>query len=182
MSCAITTGRSLPCKDSIGGLKSVYFVQYEDIDVADITYDSVNTDAIDTIVSTGSVTAYKYDLKGVSTFEQTITASRENGTTFFEQVLNLTFTKLDKATHKELKLLAWGRPRVLVEDYNGNVFLMGLEHGAEVTGGTIVTGAAMGDLSGYTLTLTAQEKAPANFLDGTIASANFAVSSAQINA
>ena len=59
---------------------------------------------------------------------------------------------------------------------------MGLEHGAEVTGGTIVTGAAMGDLSGYTLTLTSQEKAPANFLDGTIASANFAVSSSQINA
>jgi len=46
----------------------------------------------------------------------------------------------------------------------GNVFVMGLEHGAEVTGGTIVTGAAMGDLSGYTLTLSAQELKPANFV------------------
>lgn len=182
MSCAISTGRSLPCKDSMGGLKAAYFVPYESINVADIDFDNVNTDVIDTIVSTGSVTCYKYDLKGGSSFEQAINSSRENGTTFFEQTLNLTFTKLDKATHKELKLLAWGRPRVLVEDYNGNVFLMGLEHGAEVTGGTIVTGAAMGDLSGYTLTLVAQEKAPANFLDGTIASANFAVSSSQINA
>ena len=35
----------------------------------------------------------------------------------------------------------------------------------EVTGGTIVTGTAMGDMSGYTLTLTGMEKAPANFLD-----------------
>jgi hypothetical protein len=182
MSCAISTGRALSCKDSIGGLKAVYFVNYEDIDVADITYDVTNTDVIDTIVSTGSVTAYKYDLKGASTFEQAVTSSRENGTTFFEQTLNLTFTKLDKATHKQLKLIAWGRPRVLVEDYNGNVFLMGLEHGAEVSGGTIVSGAAMGDLSGYTLTLTAQEKAPANFLDGTLASANFAVSATQIQA
>ena len=42
------------------------------------------------------------------------------------------------------------RPHVAVEDYNGNVFIMGLENGAEVTGGTIVTGAAMADLSGYT--------------------------------
>jgi len=41
---------------------------------------------------------------------------------------------------------------------------MGVEHGADVSGGTIVTGAAMGDLSGYTLTLTAMEKAPANFI------------------
>ena len=43
---------------------------------------------------------------------------------------------------------------------------MGNEHGAEVTGGTIVTGAAMSDLSGYTLTLSAQEQVPANFLEG----------------
>ena len=46
--------------------------------------------------------------------------------------------------------------------------MMGLEYGAEVTGGSIVTGTAMGDLSGYTLTLTAQEKLPANFVDATI--------------
>ena len=51
-----------------------------------------------------------------------------------------------------------------VEDYNGNVFMMGLSHGADVNGGTIVTGAAMADLSGYTLTLNAQELEPANFI------------------
>ena len=116
----------------------------------------------------GTPTAYQYDVKGNSSFEQTITSSRENGTTFFEQTLNLTFTKLDKATHKELKLMAYGRPHVFVEDYNGNIFVMGLLHGAEVTGGTIVTGAAMGDLSGYTLTLSAQEQVPANFIASAI--------------
>ena len=73
--------------------------------------------------------------------------------------------KLTKEDNKELKLLAYGRPHVAVEDYNGNVFMMGLEHGAEVTGGTVSTGAAMGDLSGYTLTMAATELAPANFMD-----------------
>lgn len=77
--------------------------------------------------------------------------------------------------------MAYGRPHVFVEDYNGNVFVMGLEHGAEVTGGTVVTGAAMGDLSGYTLTLTAQEKVPANFLDTTLSAAGVSVSATQIN-
>ena len=38
----------------------------------------------------------------------------------------------------------------------------------------IVTGAAMGDLSGYTLTLTAQEVLPANFLEGATAANPFA--------
>ena len=108
----------------------------------------------------------KYEIKGNSSFEQNITSSRENGTTFFEQTLNLTLTKLTVQDHKELKLLSFGRPHVVVQDYNGNAFLMGAEHGADVSGGTMVTGAAMGDLSGYTLTLTGMEQVPANFLSG----------------
>ena len=177
MACDLTTGRAVPCKDVVGGIKAVYFTDYGDLGA--ITYDVTNTDAIDSFA--GTPTAYEYDVKGNSSFEQTITSSRENGTTFFEQTLNLTFTKLDKATHKELKLMAYGRPHVFVEDYNGNIFVMGLLHGAEVTGGTIVTGAAMGDLSGYTLTLSAQEQVPANFLDATLASAGVTVSGTQIN-
>lgn len=51
---------------------------------------------------------------------------------------------------------------------------MGVDHGCEVTGGTIVTGGAMGDLSGYTLTLNAQETLPANFLEGATAANPFA--------
>ena len=160
MACDLTKGRIEPCKDVVGGIKNVYFIDFGDIT---ITYDSINTDVVDDL---GAVTAYKYELKGNSSFEQTVNASRENGTVFYEQTLNLTLKKLSVADNKELKLLAYGRPHVVVQDYNGNAFLMGAINGADVSGGTIVTGAAMGDLSGYTLTFTGQEKTPANFLDG----------------
>lgn len=159
MACNLTVGRAVPCKDVVGGIKAVYFVNYG----ASATYDSTNTDVIDDL---GTITAFQYDLKGGSSFEQAITSSRENGTTFFEQTLNLTLTKLSKEDHKEIKLLSYGRPHVIIHDYNGNAFVMGVEHGAEVTGGSIVTGAGMGDMSGYTLTLSAQEQLPANFLEG----------------
>jgi len=159
MACDLTRGRKEPCKDVVGGLKAVYFTDYGDYGTVTQTSDEI-TDM------DGTFTAYKYELKGNSSFEQTITSSRENGTTFFDQTLNLTLKKLSKEDNAEIKLLAYGRPHVAVEDYNGNVFVMGLEHGAEVTGGTIVTGAAMGDLSGYTLTLNAQELKPANFVSG----------------
>jgi hypothetical protein len=157
MACDLTLGRKEPCKDSVGGLRAVYFTDFGDLGTVTKTDDEI-TDL------SGTFTAFKYELKGNSSFEQAITANRENGTTFFEQTLNLTFKKLTKEDNKELKLLAFGRPHVAVEDYNGNVFLMGLEHGADVSGGTIVTGAAMGDLSGYTLTLTGMEREPANFV------------------
>jgi hypothetical protein len=164
MSCTLTLGRKEPCKDSVGGIKSVSFINFG----TTITYDSTDEDVVDDIqlVGGGAVTAFKYEVKGNSSFEQTITSSRENGTTFFEQTLNLTLHKLTVQDHKELKLLSFGRPHVVVQDYNGNAFLMGAEHGADVSGGTIVTGAAMGDLSGYTLTLTGMEQVPANFLEG----------------
>ena len=171
MACDISLGRNEVCKDSVGGLKAVYFVNYGDMGA--ITYDTTNTDVIDAVA--GTPDAYKYELKGASTFTQNINSSREAGTTFFEQVLELTFKKLTVKDHKELKLMSYGRPNVIVEDNNGNFFLAGLEHGMDVTGGTVVTGGAMGDLSGYTITLTGQEKVPANFLGDTLTAVGFTV-------
>ncbi len=55
------------------------------------------------------------------------------------------------------------------------MFLAGLDHGMDVTGGTIVTGGAMGDLSGYTLTLTGMEAVPANFISDNLTDAGFTV-------
>ena len=157
MACDLTLGRKEPCKDVVGGIKAVYFTDFGDFGSVTLTDDEI-TDM------TGTFTAFKYEVKGNSSLEQTVNASRENGTVFYEQTLNLTLKKLSKEDNKELKLLAYGRPHVAVEDYNGNVMVVGLEHGADVSGGTIVTGAAMGDLSGYTLTLTGMETTPANFM------------------
>jgi len=163
MACDLSLGRKEPCKDVVGGIKAVYFADYGDFST--IVYDTTDKDVVDTL---GTFTCLQYDVKGNSSFEQNITSSRENGTTFFEQTLNLTLHKLTKEDNKELKLMAYGRPHILVEDYNSNVFVMGLENGADVSGGTIVTGAAMGDLSGYTLTFTGMEKLPANFLQNVV--------------
>ena len=160
MSCDISAGRTLPCKDQVGGLKNVYFANYGAI--------SVTLSADDSIAATESTgdAFFQYELKGNSSLTQNIQTSRDNGTTAFEQVLELTLPKLSAADNQAVKLLAFGRPHIVVEDYNGNFFLVGREHGADVTGGTVVTGAAMGDLSGYTLTFTGMERLPANSIDG----------------
>ncbi len=178
MACTLTTGRKEPCKDSVGGLTKVYFGDFDIFDIDDVTYES-SSSAISGITSTG--TLYVYDLKGTSSFEQTITSSRENGTTFYDQTLTLQFKKLDKATHDEIALLATSRPKLFVEDNNGNIFVGGLEYGMDCNGGTVVTGSGMGDLSGYTLTMQGMEKKPANFYEGTL-STDFTISTTQIDA
>lgn len=168
MACDLTLGRKEPCKDVVGGIKNLYFVNYGDLGTVSIT-DDVSGESITNITGytgdvAGDLTCYKYEVKGNSSLEQTVNSSRENGTTFYEQTLNLTLKKLSKLDNKQLKLMAYGRPHVVVEDYNSNFMMVGLEHGADVSGGTVVTGAAMGDLSGYTLTLTGMETKPAVFM------------------
>lgn len=166
MACDLTQGRKAPCKDVVGGITAVYFADFGDLGTATLASGEITDFSTD-------FTVFKYELKGSSSFEQSINSSRENGTTFFEQTLNITLPKLTKEDHNEIKLLAYGRPQIFVQDYNDNLFAVGLEHGAEVTGGTIVTGAAMGDLSGYTLTFTGQEVLPAQFIDGATAASPF---------
>ncbi|MDB4299364.1 hypothetical protein N9931_00425 [bacterium] len=165
MACLLTSGRALPCKNSVGGLKAVYFADYGTL--GDVTLVGGEITAI-----AGTPDFFKYDIKGSSSLETAITSSRENGTTFYTQTLNLTLTTLDKATQEEIKLLSVSRPHIAVEDYNGNFFLVGLEHGAEVTGGSIASGASMADASSFSLTFEAMEKSPANFTVSTVVTAN----------
>ncbi len=159
MACDLTQGRKLPCKDVIGGIVRAWFVDFGDLGTVTKTDDEI-TDL------SGTFTCFQYDLKGTNSLETAITSSRENGTTFFEETLTLTLPKLSKEDNKELKLMAYGRPHIAVEDRNGNFMLCGLEHGMDVSGGTIATGTAFGDMSGYTLTLAGQELGPANFISG----------------
>jgi hypothetical protein len=167
MACDLTRGRKEPCLDAVGGIKAVYFTDFGDLG----TITKIDEEITDL---SGTFTAFKYELKGTNSFEQTINSSRENGTTFFEQTLSITLKKLSKEDHKEVKLLAYGRPHIAVEDYNGNVFLMGEKNGSDLTGASIVSGTALGDLNGYTLSFTAQESSPAAFLDAPTAADPYA--------
>jgi hypothetical protein len=162
MACDLTLGFLEACKDKVGGINNIYLINYDDLVIGDVGYNATDTDVITTLGA--DVPAFKYELKAATnTFEQTVNSSRDNGTTFFEQTLNIVLKGMSKEKNKELKLLAYGRPVVLIEDNNGNLLLAGLEHGMDVSGGTFATGGAMGDLNGYSLTLSGMEKVPANF-------------------
>ena len=167
MPCNISAGRLEGCKDSVGGLTAVYFVNFGEMGELTITDETI------TGIAATTPDAYKYDLRGTSTFEQALTSSRDNGTTFAEQTLTVSLKKQDSTTHKEVKLLAYGRPHVIIEDNNGNLFVMGEEYGAEMTA-SASSGAAMGDKSGYELSFVAMEKGFAKFYTGVVAT-DFAI-------
>ena len=162
MPCDITLGRAVQCKDSLGGLRAVYFINWGDAETVTYSGTAGQEDVI--IALAGAPVGYKYELKGTSTFEQTVTSSRDNGTTFVDQKLSLDIKKLTVADHKSLKLLCYGRPQIIVEDNNGNFFMAGLTKGMDLVTATVSTGAAMGDASSYKMEFQGMEKIPANFI------------------
>lgn len=164
MACDITRGRLIDCKDSIGGLKAIYISQRfcNNISaVADITTTEMTSAGFANWASanTGVVTVFKYDLvPNLSSMTVNIQSDNANGTTFFNQTLSITLQKIDHDMTNELRLMAFSRSQIFVQDENDNVFLLGLDGGCYVTGGTVVTGAAKGDLTGYTIEYGAEER------------------------
>lgn len=168
MSCDISHGRAEQCKDSISGIQAIYVLNYGLYDpYTDVTYDTaLGLEDVITAISLPALSnIYKFELKGANTFDTTITSSRDNGTTFFEQVLTVQLKRQDAITHKQVKLLAYGRPNIIVQTNANQFFIAGLVRGMDVTAGTINSGTNLGDYNGYSLTFTGQEAVPANFLD-----------------
>ena len=159
MACNLSAGRNEVCKDSIGGLTAVYFLNYTSGSF------TKNGSGEVTAVPSGSV-VYKYELKGNSSYTETVNSSRDNGTTFFSQELTLNLKKLTNEMTTQLKLMAYGRPQIFVQTMQGDTLLVGEREGADVTAGTIQTGAALGDLYGYSVTFTGLEPLPASFVSG----------------
>jgi hypothetical protein len=90
MSCYISEGISLnQCSDSIGGIQKVYIAGGTGTTLGGVTGYSYNSD--DSITGATAVTGttfYGFELKrGTSQLTQNIQKSFENGTVFFEQVL-----------------------------------------------------------------------------------------------
>ena len=168
MSCNfITAGRQLGCKDSVSGLKNVFFIKYSDLDEANVAFDTTNTDELKTWTPATQLSMYKYELKGANSFETEIVSSRENGTTFFKGALNIQLKKQDVATHKAVKLLSFDRPRIVIQTMTNQFFLMGLAQGSDVVGGTISSGESLDSFNGYTLNFECEEVLPSPFMQCT---------------
>jgi hypothetical protein len=161
MSCLINKGRTLPCKN-VGGIKNVYFFNNIEDLVDDIT-------VVDDVVTStgGAITIYKYAVRGGQASFEEANEGGDGGASFWTGTLNVTLHKQDAASQNVLKLLAYGRPHAIIEDYNGNFRLIGTEFGTETTVSTS-TGVNLGDPNAYTIVATSMEKNPAYFINNTL--------------
>lgn len=171
MACILTTGRTEPCRDAIGGLKAIYLYDFFD---DSFTIVSGEATAMDIALTEN----YKYELLADgNTLVETFTADANNGTSIYEQVLTVALKKQDKVTAQEIALILKGRPAAVVQFRDGSYKIVGISDGTVGTG-SVESGGAKGDFNGYNLVLTATEVQPAPTLDEATVTAFLAVTSA----
>ena len=154
MACDLSSGRVVGCKDGIGGIKAVFIGNYNDM-VNNATF----ADTAGVVSAIEAQDFYQFDVRPeTSSLTINFQANPQNGTTFFEQNLSLTFQKLDSTDIADIRVMCQGRPNVWVQTEDGAIILCGAEFGMNVTGGSVQTGTAMGDLTGYTIELQGKER------------------------
>jgi hypothetical protein len=166
MACNLTAGIQLGCRDNTGGLATLWITDYTN--VTSLTQNSGDT--ITAISGTG--TFYEFQLiRTSSQLTETVNASLENGTVFYQGEIVTYFNKLGQDKRNILKTLAQSqRLAIVAEDNNGQFFYLGQTYGCFISAGTSVTGKALGDANGYNMTFQYLEPNPMNQLSGSLAS------------
>ena len=168
MACGILTkGRGLDCNRISGGIKYVYFGVYDQFDAPIETTGIVQSGGEITDIEMGANVLYRYTMPlGTASLSESITGSRENGTIFYTPTLNVILNRLTKEDQNQIKLLgattvvAFAQLNATLTNGHDVIVGLGVENGLQLNAGTIDSGAAWGDRSGYTLTFDGIEQLP----------------------
>jgi hypothetical protein len=152
MSCLTTSGFGIQCREAIGGIKAIYLGAYDTF-----ANSATLTDNEVTALETGSV--YEFALpKHTGSFTEEAAISVENGTVFYTQTVVAMFHGMTAERALQLQNIAKGRNVLWVLDNNDNLWMLGYKDGVQITAFTTATGTAKGDMSGFTVTFTGEEK------------------------
>lgn len=166
MACNLTSGIQLGCRDNAGGVANMWITDFSNIT-------NITQSTGDTITNiSGSGTFYAFELiRTSSQFTETVNASLEAGTVFYQDELVTYFAKMTQDKRNILKVLAQNQKLAIVfSDNNGTYWFMGQNYGSFISAGSQVSGKALGDANGLNMTFQALEQFPINSLSGSLSS------------
>ena len=164
MACALTQGRAIDCRNSTGGISEILIANF-----GDITIDTVASGVLTALTQAAATNFYIYNMeKENASLVETHTGSLENGTNFYDSVLDFSTKNLTASESEELTLIDQARLFVIVKTNNGKWWTVGAYFAADKLTGTSVTGMAFGDMSGYSYSITAKEAVRMLEVDSTV--------------
>lgn len=167
MSCIINSGITVQgCLDNSGGIELVLLTNRENVTAVTINATTSVVTAI--TMATGSSFYAFTSNKNSGYFNQKISNSVENGTSFVEQEIKLNFTKSDATKRNIVRTISIAETMAIVKDFNNNYWLCGYESGLYLTEGLVSSGEKRTDANGYQVTLKSEEPTLAYSVDSSI--------------
>jgi len=154
MACVLTTDLNIDCRDSMGGLRNIYVMEFANAETITVTAGVVTA-----IEKALGKKFWKYQLpRETGVLSSPINPDEKNGSLFFTHEVKIAINKLTSQIRNEILLLAKNRLLIVGEDMNGVYWLVGRQGGMMVSGGNGgSTGTAAGDRNGAELEFSGVE-------------------------
>jgi len=174
MPCAIQSGISNDCRDSIGGIELVYITELAN--KSTLTYASGSVTAL---TLTSGKKFYTFEMEqGVGTASDDPKVNASNGTYYCEHKTSLKFNKRTATISYQIKNLAQNNTMQIVKtkDATPKYWLLGYTNGMKMQDSTSPFGTAMADRNGYELEFLGMEpdmaiEIPSNLIPALLAPA-----------
>jgi len=172
MSCPIVTGVTKACRDSKGGLTTIYVTEHSNLVQASITSASGILTNVTTFLSTGKKFWTVEVEMNVGNEIETINHDRATGTLSYAQALSFYIPKKQASIAQWVMTLAQNDLAFIVLDKNGYYRLLGQKYGMGISASTAPSGTNMtGEQSGYVLSFAGEEPVLANEMSASLVAA-----------
>ena len=159
MPCALNSGYSIDCRESIGGIQAIWLIENSAL------YDASGNSRVSE--SSGTVTGmtkasgkrfYKFEVpRATASASSNLTGSQENGTIFFTHQVMFPINSRNASIRNIITTLAKNRLTFVTYDMDGTYSMYGKDFGLFLDTTESGSGTAPGDRQGSMLTFTSQE-------------------------
>jgi hypothetical protein len=157
--CSITSGYAIDCRDSVGGVETIYLIENSAL------YDASGISRV--IDSSGTITAitkntgkrfYEFQVpRGTASTSNTITSSQENGTIYYTHMVTFPINQRNATIRNIVATLAKNRCTFIVKEGDGTYKMFGRGFGLTLDTAEAGSGVALGDRNGYSLSFSSME-------------------------
>lgn len=159
MACAITSGYSIECRDSVGGVQTIWLI--ENSNLYDASGNSTVTSASGTVTALNKVSGkrfWKFEVPRATAMTMNgITASQENGTIFYTHQVEFPVNQRNATMRNIVATLAKNRLTFVTLEGDGVYRMFGKAFGLFMDSSEGGSGTALGDRNGYVLKFSSQE-------------------------
>lgn len=160
MACAITSGYSIDCRESAGGVEVVYLIENSNLyDASGNSRVSETSGTVTAITKDSGTRFWKFEVpRGTASASNGITSSQENGTFFYTHQVVFPVNSRSATVRNIITTLAKNRCTFVTKEGDGSYRMYGKEFGLTLDTTEAGSGTALGDRNGYMLTFSSQER------------------------